>query len=123
MKKILVLILFFSFSNVIASEFTTNFTIEAFEDAQKNGKTVVVYSWNKYCGTCAKQKPVLNQAKLDFKDILFLYYEQTKHKDIAKLLNINYWSTIAIYKNNKQVNSAIGLYTKEDIYFLIKEGI
>ena len=57
------------------------------------------------------------------KDILFLNYEQTKHKDIAKLLNINYWSTIAIYKNNKQVNSAIGLYTKEDIYSLIKEGI
>jgi len=123
MKKILVLILFFNFSNVVASELTTNFTIEAFDEAQKNGKTVVVYSWNKYCGTCAKQKPILNQAKKDFNDILFLNYEQTKHKDIAKLLNINYWSTIAVYKNNKQVSSAIGLYKKDDIYSLIKEGI
>jgi thioredoxin 1 len=123
MKKILVLILFFNFSNVVASELTTNFTIEAFDEAQKNGKTVVVYSWNKYCGTCAKQKPILNQAKKDFNDILFLNYEQTKHKDIAKLLNINYWSTIAVYKNNKQVSAAIGLYKKGDIYSLIKEGI
>jgi len=123
MKKILVLFLFLNFSSVIASEFTTNFTIESFEEAQKKGKTVVVYSWNKYCGTCAKQKPILRQAKEDFTDILFLNFEHTKRKDIAKLLNINYWSTIAVYKNNKQINLAIGLSKKDDIYSLIEEGI
>ena len=123
MKKILILILFFSFSNVLASEFTTNFTEEVFEKAQKDGKIVVVYSWNKYCSTCAKQKPILKQAKKDFGDILFLDFELPKHKDIAQYLNINYWSTIAVYKNNKQVTLAIGLMNKNDIYSLIKKGI
>ena len=103
MKRILILIFFLNTSNLFASDFTTNFTINAFEDAQNNGKTVVVYSWNKYCATCAKQKPILKQAKKDFADILFLDFEQTKNKDIAKYLNINFWSTISIYKNNKQI--------------------
>ncbi len=123
MKKLLLIFLFLNLSNVFASEFTTNFTLEKFKEAQKNGKTVLVYSWNKYCGTCAKQKPVLKQAKEDFADIVFLDFEHTKRKDIAEFLNIDYWSTIAIYKNNKQTNLAIGLYKKDDIYSLIKEGI
>ena len=73
--------------------------------------------------TCKKQKPIFKQAKKDFKNILFLDFEQTKNEDVAKFLNINYWSTIAVYKNNKQVAKAIGLSNKEDIYSLIKEGI
>tara|TARA_B110001452_G_scaffold55043_1_gene42466 strand:+ start:882 stop:1253 length:372 start_codon:yes stop_codon:yes gene_type:complete len=123
MKKIIVLILFFNFSNVFAADFTSNFTKEEFQQAQKDGKTVVVYSWNKFCGTCAKQKPILKQAKQDFSDIIFLDFELPKYKNIAEYLNISYWSTITVYKNNTQVAQAIGLQNKKDIYSLIKEGI
>ena len=123
MKKIIVLILFFNFSNVFAADFTSNFTKEEFQQAQKDGKTVVVYSWNKFCGTCAKQKPILIQAKKDFENILFLDFEHQKYKKIAEYLNINFWSTIAVYKGNKQIATEIGLYKKDDIYSLIKKGI
>ena len=123
MKKLLILILFFNVSNTLASEFDTNITKKVFEQAQKDGKTVVVYSWNKFCSTCAKQKPILKQAKQDFSEVLFLDFEQTEYKDVAEYLNIKYWSTIAVYKNNKQVTQAIGLNNKDDIYSLIKEGI
>ena len=123
MKKILILFLFFSISNAFALEFDSNFTKEKFIEAQKDGKTVVVYSWNKFCGTCAKQKPILKQAKQDFNDVLFLDFEQTKNKEIANFLSIDYWSTIAVYKNNKQIALTIGLSNKKEIYSLIKEGI
>lgn len=123
MKKIFIVALFFIFSKVFAQETKTNFTIEEFKQAQNDGKIVVVYSWNKSCTTCAKQKPILKQAEKDFDEVLFLNYEQTKNKDIAKFLNINYWTTIAIYKNHKQIDKAIGLYKKNDIYSLIKKGI
>ncbi len=123
MKRILILILFFNFSNAFAAELSSNFTKEVFKQAQKDGKTVVVYSWNKFCSTCAKQKPILKQAKQDFSDIIFLDFELPKHKDIAEYLNINYWSTIAVYKNDLQIAQAIGLQNKKDIYSLIKEGI
>ena len=43
--------------------------------------------------------------------------------NIAKFLNISYWSTIAVYKNHKQVSEAIGISNKDEIYSLIKKGI
>ena len=86
MKKIFIIFFtLFSF-NSFSQDIKTNFTIELFEQAQNNGKTVIVHSWNKFCMTCAKQKPVLVKAEKDFKNIVFLSYEQTKHKDIAKYL-------------------------------------
>ncbi len=123
MKKIFLIILLLISTKTFSLEYKSNFTIEDFEKAQNNGKIVVVSSWNKFCGTCKRQKPILKQAENDFNDVLFMYFEQNKNKDIAKYLDFQFWSTIAVYKNNKQVEKTIGLSTKEDIYNLIKKGI
>ena len=123
MKKFLILIfVLFSFQS-IAIEKKTTFNIDIFNEAQKAGKTVVINSWNKFCGTCAKQVKILDEAKKEFPDVIFLSYEQTKYKDIAKLLKINYWATIVVYKNNKEIGKEIGITSKEDIYSLIKKEI
>jgi len=122
MKKILFILFFILSSNVFAAEVEMNFTKDTFESAQKLGKTVVVNSWNKWCYTCVKQEKIIKEAKKDFKDILFLSYAQ-KNKDIAEYLNIDYRSTIVIYRNNKEIARAIGITKKEEIYFLIKKGI
>ena len=50
-------------------------------------------------------------------------FEQTKNKDIAELLKIDYWTTIVVYKDNKELAREIGLYNERDIYNLIKKGI
>jgi thiol-disulfide isomerase/thioredoxin len=121
MKKLLLLFLILS-TSVFASEIKMNFTKDSFESAQKAGKTVVVNSWNKWCYTCVKQEKIIKEAKKDFDDVLFLSYAQ-KNKDIAKYLNIDYRSTIVIYKNNKEVARAIGITKKEEIYSLINKGI
>ena len=121
--KILAFFILLISTSSFAGEYEANFNIEKFKSAQKNGKIVVVHSWNKSCNTCAKQKPILEKAKKDFQDVVFMNFEQTKNKDIAKLLNIDYWTTIVVYKNNKEVAREIGLYTKESIYSLIKKGI
>ena len=70
--------------------------LEVFNEAQKTGKIVVINSWNKFCGTCAKQTEILNEAKKDFPNVIFLSYEHSKNKDIAKLLKSEYWATIII---------------------------
>jgi thiol-disulfide isomerase/thioredoxin len=122
MKKILFILFLILSSNVFAAEVEMNFTKDTFESAQKAGKTVIVNSWNKWCYTCVKQEKIIKEAKKDFKDILFLSYAQ-KNKDIAKYLNIDYRSTIVIYRNNKEIARAIGITKKEEIYSLIKKGI
>jgi len=122
-KKFLILcFVLFSFQS-FAIEKKTTFTVEAFNEAQKTGKTLVINSWNKSCVTCARQTKILNEAQKDFPDVIFLSYEQTKHKDIAKLLNVEYWATIIVYKNSKEVAKEIGITSKSDIYSLIKKEI
>ena len=99
---------------------TTTFTNENFQKAQLEGKVVVINSWNKSCSTCAKQIKILNQAKNEFKDVLFLSFEQTEYKEIAKSLDIDYWTKIVIYQNNKEIYRSIGQTNKEKIYSQIK---
>ena len=120
MKKILVLIFTLISFNCFAVEKTTTFTNEIFNKAQLEGKTVVINSWEKSCTTCKRQIKILDQAEREFKDVLFLSFEQTKDKDIAKQLNIDYWTTIVVYKNNKEVYRSIGQTNKAKIYELIK---
>ena len=122
MKKIIIIALFFFSLSSASFGKSTTFTNEVFKDAQISGKTVVINSWNKTCGTCAKQVIILNQAKKDFKDVVFLSYEQTKDKDIAKLLDIDYWTTIVVYKSNKEVSRSIGQTNKAKIYSQITEN-
>ena len=121
--KILAFFILLISTSSFAGEYETNFNIEKFKFAQNNGKIVVIHSWNKSCGTCAKQKPILEKAKKDFENIIFMNFEQTKNNDIAELLKIDYWTTIVVYKDNKELAREIGLYNKKDIYNLIKKGI
>ena len=120
MKKFLVILFALISFNCFAVEKTTTFTSEIFKKAQAEGRTVVINSWNKTCYTCGKQVKILDQAEKEFNDILFLSFEQTKDKEIAKSLGIEYWTTIVIYKNNKEIARSIGQTKKTEIYSLIK---
>ena len=115
MKNILIILIFLLPFNASAVEKSTTFTLEIFNKAQTEGKTVVINSWNKTCFTCKKQVEILDQAEKKFKDVLFLSYEQ-KNKNIAGFLKIDYWTTIVIYQNNKEIYRSLG-ETNEDVIF------
>ena len=124
MKKILLIFFVLISTNAFSAEdYKSNFTIQKFEEAKKNGETVVVTAWNKYCGTCKRQKVVLDQAEKDFKDVLFLYYNHPKMKDIAKYLKIDHRSTILVYKGNEEVSRTIGQVDRSSIYTSIQKGV
>ena len=123
MKKLYLIILFLIPLNSFAIEKNTTFNKELFLEAQKSGKTVVINSWNKTCSTCAAQSIVLKEAKNEFKDVLFLSFEQTVDIDIAKFLKVDYWTTILVYKNNKEIARSIGETNKSKIYSFIQKEI
>ena len=120
MKKILIILFTLISFNTFAVDKSTTFNNEIFQKAQLEGKTVVINSWNETCTTCKAQIKILDQAEKEFKNVLFLSFEQTKDKDIAKQLGIDYWTTIVVYKNNKEVQRSIGQMDKAKIYELIK---
>ena len=123
MKKIFITLFLFASLSANAVEKKTNFSEEVFEKAKASGKTIVVNSYEVWCGTCSKQTKILNQAEKEFKDIVFLSYEQSKNKDIAKKLGIKFWTTIVVYKGDNEVSRIVGQTDKVAIYSAIEKGI
>ena len=120
MRKILIIIFTLFAMKAFAVDKSTTFNNEIFQKAQLEGKTVVINSWNETCITCKAQIKILDQAEKEFTDILFLSFEQEKDKTIAKQLGIDYWTTIVIYQNNKEIYRSIGQMNKDKIYSVIK---
>ena len=120
MKKFLIFILcIFAFS---ANAKETTFTKELFNKAQSEGKVVIVSSWIKYCSSCASQMKVLEKAKNEFDNIEYFTFDVT-NKEIAKLFNVQYQTTLLIFKDNKEVYRSIGETSKDLIYKAIKSSI
>ena len=103
-----------------AMEKKTTFDKELFIKAQSEGKVVIVSSWIKYCYSCASQMKVLNKAKSDFENIEYFAFDVT-NKEISNLFNVQYQSTILIFKDNKEVYRSIGETTKNEIYSAINK--
>ena len=123
MKKLLTFLFLFICLSANAVEKKTNFSIKIFEEAKESGKTIVINSYEDWCGTCSKQTKILDQAEKEFRDIVFLSYEQSKNKNIAKELGIKFWTTIVIYKGSNEVARIVGQTNKKIIYSAIKKGV
>ena len=119
MKKLFIFIfcLFVFNSSSIAKE--TTFKKELFDKALKDGKVVIVSSWVDYCTSCASQMKILDKAKNDFDNIEYFKFDVT-NKEIAKIFDVQYQTTLLIFKNNEEVHRSIGQIEKDKIYSIIK---
>ena len=122
MKKILVFIVFILAFNAKAFAKETTYNKESFDKALSDGKVVVVSSWIKYCTSCASQMKILKKAKNDFNNIEYFAFDVT-NKEIAQFFNVQYQTTLLIFKDNKEVYRSIGETTKELIYNALKSSI
>ena len=115
--------IFFIFAlSANASEKKTTFNIELFNKAQSEGKVVIVSSWVKYCSSCAGQMKILNNAKNEFENIEYFAFDVT-NKEISNLFDVQYQTTLLIFKDNKEVYRSIGETNRDLIYEAIKSSI
>ena len=122
MKKFLIFICFvLAFSSKATGKETT-YDKQLFDKALSEGKVVVVSSWIKYCSSCAGQMKVLKKAKKDFDNMEYFAFDVT-NKEIAQFFNVQYQTTLLIFKDNKEVYRSIGETTKELIYDALKSSI
>ena len=122
MKKLIFLFILLIPLNINAGEKKTTFTNEIFNKAQSDGKTVVVSSWIKYCTSCASQMKALENVEKDFNNLVYLNFD-VREKSIAKQLNIQFQTTLVIYKDNKEVYRSLGELSKDKIYKAINSVI
>ena len=121
-KKFLIILFVVIPFNSFALEKETTFDQQQFKKALSDGKVVVVSSWIKYCYSCASQMKVLKEAKKDFDNIEYFAFDVT-NKNISNLFNVQYQSTLLIFKDNKEVYRSIGETTQKEIYKAIKTFI
>ena len=129
MKKIFIFIFCFFAFGASAIEKKTTFDKELFNKAQSEGKIVVVSSWMKYCSSCANQMKVLQKAKkegelldIKFDNIKYFSFDVT-NSEIANLFNVQYQTTLLIFKGNQEVYRSIGETTEDLIYEALKASI
>ena len=122
MKKLIIFIIFAFALNTKAISKETTYSKDLFDKALLEGKVVVVSSWIKYCTSCESQIKVLNKAKNDFSNIEYFTFDVT-NKEIANFFNVQYQTTLLIFKDNKEVYRSIGETTKELIYDALKSSI
>ena len=115
MKKLLIFIYFVLVLTSNATGKETTYDKQLFDKALSEGKVVVVSSWIKYCSSCAGQMKVLKKAKKDFENMEYFAFDVT-NKDIAQFFNVQYQTTLLIFKDNKEVYRSIGEKTKELMY-------
>ena len=122
MKKLFIFIFcLFVFNNsAIAKE--TTFNKELFDKAQSDGKIVIVSSWIKYCTSCSSQMKVLDKAKNDFENIEYFKFD-VRNKEISNLLNVQYQTTLLIFKDNNEIYRSVGETSKDLIYKAIQSSI
>ena len=129
MKKILISFLFLFALNANAMEKETTFNEKLFNKAQSEGKVIIISSWIKYCSSCAGQMKILNKAKKDgklndieFENIEYFSFDVT-NRNIADLFNVQYQTTLIIFKNKEEVYRSLGETTKDLLYEAIKSSI
>ena len=65
---------------------------------------------------------VLNKAKNEFDNIEYFAFDVT-NKEISNLFNVQYQTTLLIFKDNKEVYRSIGETNKDTIYKAIESSI
>ena len=122
MKNFFIFVFFILALNTKAIGKETTFKKELFDKAQADGKVVIVSSWIKYCTSCASQMKVLDKAKNDFDNIEYFKFDVT-NKEIAQMFDVQYQTTLLIFKNNKEIYRSIGETSKDLIYKAIQSSI
>jgi thiol-disulfide isomerase/thioredoxin len=122
MKKFLLFVCFILALSSKATSKETTYSKQLFDKAISEGKVVVVSSWIKYCTSCASQMEVLKKAKKDFDNMEYFAFD-VRDKEIAKFFNVQYQTTLLIFKDNKEVYRSIGETTKELIYDALNSSI
>lgn len=98
-----------------------DFTIEAFEAAQKDGKRILVDVWASWCPTCKVQGPILKSelAKPENKDVILLRVNFDTQLDALRDFKVQQQSTLIMFKGEKEVARSVGDTTADGIAQLV----
>jgi len=89
---------------------TNPYTPEAFGEAQKAGKSILVHINAPWCPMCRAQKPILAEltAEPKFKDLVVFEVDFDSQKDAVRAFQAQSQSTLIVFKGEKEIGRSVG---------------
>jgi len=92
---------------------------KTYEKETGNGIVLVDY-WASWCGPCRKMEPILKEIAQET-NIKIGKINVDRHKDFVRKQNINTVPTMILYKDGKEVERLVGLYSKDELLQLLTQ--
>lgn len=120
MKKSILLVVLFVFSMVIFAQDKSDntnkivtITAKSYDQEISKGLVLVDY-WAVWCGPCRKMEPVLKDIATET-DVKVGKLNVDDYKAFVKTKNVSTIPTMIIYKDGKEVQRLVGVYTKDEL--------
>jgi thioredoxin 1 len=86
------------------------FNAQAFADAQKAGKPILIAIHASWCPTCKAQTPILNELTNDpkFKNLAYFVVDFDSQKDLVRRFGARVQSTLIAFKGDKEQGRSAG---------------
>ncbi|HKN26919.1 MAG TPA: thioredoxin family protein [Roseiarcus sp.] len=104
---------------------TIPYTPQAFDAAQKDGKSILVEIHAPWCPTCKAQAPILADLEKDakFRDLLVVHVDFDSQKDAVRRFGARMQSTLITFKDGKETGRSVGATDRESIADLLGKAI
>ena len=114
----------FTMSPALAETVPT-FDAEAFADAQKAGRPILIAIHASWCPTCKAQAPILSELRADpkFKNLAYFVIDFDSQKDLVNRFGARMQSTLIIFKGEKEEGRSVGDTNRDSIYALVGKSI
>jgi thioredoxin 1 len=101
------------------------FTEQAFQEAQKAGKPILVEIHASWCPTCKAQKPILSELIVQpkFANMVVFRVDFDEQKDVVRGFGAQMQSTLITFKGGMEVGRSVGDTKRESITLLLDRAI
>ena len=101
------------------------FDAQAFADAQKAGKPILIAIHASWCPTCKAQRPILSELRADpkFKGLVYFVIDFDSQKDLVKRFGAQMQSTLIAFKGDKEEGRSVGDTDRASIFALAAKAL
>lgn len=104
---------------------TVSYTPQAFDAAQKDGKSILVEIHATWCPTCKAQAPILADLEkgAKFQNLLVVHVDFDSQKDAVRRFGARMQSTLITFKDGKETGRSVGDTDRASIANLLDKAI
>jgi thioredoxin len=101
------------------------FNNEAFADAQKAGRPILVWIHASWCPTCKAQTPILSELTADpkFRNLVYFTVDFDSQKDLVQRFGARMQSTLVAFKGSSEAGRSVGDTNRATIAALLNKTL